>query len=149
RLALARMYHEKKRYAAAARLWADALAADPTLGDNRRTQHRYNAACDAALAAAGKGKDDSPPDAEARAKERSQAPHWLRAERHAWAKLLDGSDTKARPLIARALQHWKADPDLAGVRDLDDLKALPESERDAWRALWTDVDRQLREGKAP
>ena len=61
------MAYDTKRYAAAARLWAEALEADPTLADDRRAQHRYNAACAAALAAAGQGEDDPKPDDAARA----------------------------------------------------------------------------------
>ena len=42
------------------------------------------------------------------------------------------------------------DPDLAGVRDVAALAALPEAERDEWRALWVEVDRLLKgAGKAP
>ena len=62
RLALAQMCYDTKRHAAAARFWAEALAADPKLGDDRQAGHRYNAACAAALAGAGQGKDDPPPD---------------------------------------------------------------------------------------
>ena len=55
RLALAQICHDTGRFAAAARFWARALAEDPKLGDDRQTQHRYNAACDAALVASGRG----------------------------------------------------------------------------------------------
>ena len=61
RLALAQMCYDTKRHAAAARLWAEALAADPKLGDDRQAQHRYNAACAAALAAAGGARTTRPP----------------------------------------------------------------------------------------
>src|SRR5262249_46303869 len=54
--------HHKRRYVAAARLWADALAADPKLAADPQAQHRYNAACSAARAAAGEGEDDPMPD---------------------------------------------------------------------------------------
>jgi tetratricopeptide (TPR) repeat protein len=51
RLQLAYRAYEKKLYAASTRLFGDALDADPKLADDRRVQHRYNAACAAALAA--------------------------------------------------------------------------------------------------
>ena len=35
---------------------------------------------------------------------------------------------------------WKADADLADVRDPDALAKLPEAERKAWQSLWADVD---------
>ena len=50
RLRLAQRAYDKALHATAARLWAEALAADPKLGDDRQAQHRYNAACAAALA---------------------------------------------------------------------------------------------------
>ncbi len=62
RLALAQMYYDTKRFAAAAQFWAEAIEADPKLGDDRRAGHRYNAACAAALAASGQAKDEPSPD---------------------------------------------------------------------------------------
>ena len=58
-IALATMCQQptKKRDAAAARLYADAFAAEPKLAADLQQQHRYNAACSAALAAAGEGED--------------------------------------------------------------------------------------------
>jgi tetratricopeptide (TPR) repeat protein len=47
----------KKRYAAAARFYADAFTAEPKLADDLQRWNRYGAACAAALAAAGKGED--------------------------------------------------------------------------------------------
>lgn len=143
RLAVAQMCHDTKRYAAAARFWAEALAADPRLGDDRRPGHRYNAACAAALAAAGRGTDDPRPDDAARARLRGQALGWLEAERAAWAKVLDSGGARARPRVRRTFEHWRVDPDLAGVRDPSALARLPESERAAWRSLWAEVDALL------
>ena len=62
RLELAWRAQSTGRYSAAARLWAEALEADPKLADSRQAQHRYNAACAAALAGSGRGKDDPAPD---------------------------------------------------------------------------------------
>ena len=137
------MYSDINRHGAAAAFWAEVLAADPEVADDRKAQLRYRAACDAALAAAGRGTDDPKPDAAARAKLRAQALGWLEAERAAWAEVLDSSDAQARPVVRHALQHWRADPDLAGVRDPDALERLSETERDAWRSLWAEVDRLL------
>ena len=63
---LANFCYDSKRYAAAARVWSEAMEADPKLVDDRQAQHRYNAAC-AALAAAGQGIDDPPPNDDGRA----------------------------------------------------------------------------------
>ncbi len=133
RLGFARLCYDQGLYMAAARFWAEALKADPKLGDDRQAGHRYNAACAAALAAAGQGTDDPKPDDAAWAGLRGQALGWLRAERAAWAKLLDAGGSQSRLLVQQTLQHWQADSDLAGVRDAEALAKLPESERGAWR----------------
>jgi tetratricopeptide (TPR) repeat protein len=146
RLTFARMAYDTKRYAAAARLWAEALDADPKLADDLRAQHRYAAACAAALAGCGQGRDDPPPDDAARARLRGQALDWLRADLALRTKQLDTDATAAR----NALAHWKVDADLAGVRDPAALAALSGAERDAWRALWAEVDRLLlKSGNSP
>jgi Tfp pilus assembly protein PilF len=143
RLSLGQMCYDTKRFAAAARFWGEALVTEPTLGDDRRAGHRYNAACVAALAAAGQATDDPKPDDAARAMLRVQALDRLKAEFAAWEKMLDSGDAQARPVVAQTLQHWKVDPDLAGVRDAEALARLPESERVAWRSLWSEVDALL------
>jgi hypothetical protein len=74
---------------------------------------------------------------------RGQALEWLKAERIAWAKVLESGDAKSRPVVAQTLQHWQADPDLAGVRDPEALAKLPEAEQAAWRSLWAEVDAVL------
>ena len=70
-----------KLYAAALRFRAEALEEDPKLGDNRRAQHRYNAACSALLVAAGRGKDATPLDDAARSDLRRRA---LRGSGPSW-----------------------------------------------------------------
>jgi Flp pilus assembly protein TadD len=149
RLAFARMASDTRRYAGAARLWAEALDADPKLAADRRAQRPYNAACAAALAAAGRGEDDPRPDDAARARLRSQALAWLQAELAAWSKVLDAGNSQARPFVRQTLRHWRADPDLAGVRDADALARLPAAERAAWAALWAGVDGLLGDASFP
>ena len=97
-------------------------------------QHRYIAARAAALAAAGRGKDEPPPDAAAKAELRRKALDWLRAELAAWSKVLDSDDPKAGAAVAPTLRHWKEESDLAGVRDRDAIAASPPDERRAWEA---------------
>jgi serine/threonine protein kinase/Flp pilus assembly protein TadD len=122
-----------KRYAAAARLFADAFASQPRLADDLQAQPRYNAACAAALAAAGQGSEAAQLDAKERARLRQRALDWLRADLTAWAKTTD------RAVLQRTLAHWQRDSDLASLRDKDALAKLPEAEREAWRKLWADV----------
>jgi tetratricopeptide (TPR) repeat protein len=137
RLQLAQRAYDKSLHASAARLWSDVIASDAKLRDDRQVQHRYNAACAAALAAAGQSKDDPKPDDAARASLRAQALVWLNGELDLWRMLVN--DPKARPVIVQTLKHWQEDADLASVRDAPALESLPEAERGRWRALWNDV----------
>jgi eukaryotic-like serine/threonine-protein kinase len=146
RLDVVQMCSDTKRFAAAARFWAEAMKADPKLGEDRQAYHRYNAACAAALAAAGKDVDDPSPNDVAKANLRGQALTWLKAELAAWAKFLDADGARAQPVVIQMLQHWKVDTDLAGVRDA--LSKLPESERKPWQALWADVDALLNKARS-
>jgi hypothetical protein len=144
RLALAQRAYDTKHYASAARLWAEALDSDPKLAVDRRTQHTYNAACAAALASAGQGRDEPAPDADAKAKLRTQALEWLRNELAAWDRFLAPGPPSVRTTVVQTLQHWKADTDLASLRDPAALALLPSDEQAAWKALWADVDALLR-----
>jgi tetratricopeptide (TPR) repeat protein len=134
-----RRAYDTARHALAARLWAEALDADPKLADDRQPRHRYNAACAAAIAGSGQGKDDPPPDDVAKAKLRAQALGWLTAELTTWTTLLETAKADQRAGIVQTLQHWQQDAELAGVREAKAIEALPESEREVWRALWKDV----------
>ncbi len=140
RLALAKRAYDKTLHATSARFWAEALAADPGLGDNRQTQHRYNAACSAALAGSGKGSDDPPPDNATKAKLRRHALDWLKAELGAWSKIVDSGPPQARPFVASTLKHWQEDIDLAGIRDTQELAKLSDEERATFKQLWNDVE---------
>jgi hypothetical protein len=139
---------DARRYAAAARFWSEAFAAEPALAADRKAGRRYNAACAAALAASGEGKDEPKPDHAARAKLRRLALDWLQAELATWTKVLDSAEPKARAGVAQTLAHWRADPDLSGIRDDKALAALAEPERLGWRALWDQVDRVRKQADA-
>jgi hypothetical protein len=145
RLALARRAYDTRRYAAAGKLWGDALEADPKLADDRKVPHRYNAACAAALAAAGQGEGEPAPGNQARAKLRERARMWLSAELKTWTRLLESAKDPERDFAERKLAHWKRDSDLAGIRNAEALAKLPEAERKAWQALWAEVDERLRQ----
>jgi serine/threonine-protein kinase len=153
---LGRLCYDKALHAAAARFWADVFAADPRLAADRQAQHRFDAACCAALAGCGRAKDDPPLDEAAQAGLRRQALDWLKAELAAWSKVADAGAPEGRAAAAAALAHWRRDSDLAGIRDDDALARLPEAERTAWRALWAEADALLApvgdagaKGKAP
>jgi tetratricopeptide (TPR) repeat protein len=129
-LALARVAHVKGFYATAARLSAGALVDNPAL-----RAARYNAACAAALAGVGKGRDAKTLDDAERARWREQAVAWLRADLVLREKQLAADPAE----VARALAHWTKDPDLTGIRDEAEVANLPAEERTACRALWRDV----------
>jgi serine/threonine-protein kinase len=160
RLALLGICQFQGRYGAAARLYADAFAADPQLADDlnkeclRRTGGReavgdrieaFNSACRylaarcAALAGCGQGKDGESLSAEERTRWRDQARDWLQADLAAWAKMLDSDSQAARDLAKRILEHWQVDPDLAGLRDPLALEKLPPDERQKYHTLWNTV----------
>jgi tetratricopeptide (TPR) repeat protein len=129
----------------------DALAAfseaqrlDRSLSESRQWQLLYHAARAAARAAAGKGKDEPPPDDAAKVKLRQQALDWLMAELAEWAKVLQSQGPRARPFVAQMVQRWMVEPDLAGIRDRDVRAKLPAEEQKAWEALWKDVDALLK-----
>ena len=50
---------------------------------------------------------------------------------------------EAMATAIKALERWRADADLAGVRDPQTLNKLPEVERKAWQALRAEVDHFL------
>ncbi len=148
-MALTQMLFDTRHYAAAARFWSDVLRTDPKVGESRESGVRYNAACAACLAVAGKGKDEPPLDDAARAKLRSLALDWLTAELATWTKLLGGGDPKVRARVAETMRHWRADGDLVSVRDPQSLEKLPEAERKQWQSLWADVDALGKRSEAP
>jgi hypothetical protein len=125
----------KRMNGAAARFYDQAFAAEPKLV----APNRYSAACVAALAGCGQGKDADKLDDKERYRLRRQALDWLRADLEANRLLLEKDGNKAGPNVAGNMRHWLADADFAGVRGLDALGKLPESERPPWQKLWNDV----------
>jgi tetratricopeptide (TPR) repeat protein len=138
RLQVAQVAYDRQQFAAATRLWAEALASDPDPGAPQAPL-RYNAARAAALAAAGQGKDEPPISDAAKAKLRGQALGWLKAELTVWSKLFESGPPQDRPAIVQTLSNWQQDPDLAGIRDAAVLAKLPGDERKEWQALWARV----------
>jgi serine/threonine protein kinase/TolA-binding protein len=127
----------KRQHLTASRLYADAFAADPKLAGVLGAGHRYNAACYAALAAAGQGTERLPDKAAVML--RRQALRWLRADLALHAK------ATAPQTVRQRLAHWQQDSDLAAVRDLAALDRLPDDERKDWRRLWDDVAALLKQ----
>src|SRR5262249_34889856 len=120
----------------------------PKLAEDPRSQHRYSAACVAALAADGQGRDADKLDQKERECLRSQAYDWLRAELAAWARLFNDTP-QVRVILRQALAHWLKAPDLASVREPTALAKLPPDDEAAWCRLWDDVEALLRQTGEP
>jgi tetratricopeptide (TPR) repeat protein len=133
----------KKLNRTAAGLYADAFAADPKLADDVKAAHRYNAACYAALAAAGQGEDSAQIDEPERTRLRKQALDWLRADLTLRTRQLPAD----RAVFLRMMKHWQNDSDLTGIRDEAALAKLPLEEREAFVKLWADVADRLKQAQ--
>ena len=94
RVDVGQMCADKNLHAAALRFRGEALDEDPKLGESRRLQLRYNAACSALLVADGRGEDAARHlDEAAKADLRRRALRWLRAEVAAWSGAFDAATT--------------------------------------------------------
>jgi serine/threonine-protein kinase len=161
RLALVAVCQLQGRYHAAARLYADAFAAEPELAERLAAecgsraaradeqpvgrvedlsmQCRHPAARCAALAGYGLGKDGANLSDTERTRWRRQARAWLHADLTFWAKMLDNGSRPAQVQIRKMLTQWQADPDLAGLREPSALDRLARDERKECLALWQEV----------
>jgi serine/threonine-protein kinase len=139
RLALLGVCRFKNRTSASAGLYADAFAADATLAGKPGFSHRYNAVRSAALAGCGNGADATDLGDAERKRWRDQAREWLKAELAARVRALDANPTAAREGVREALTRWSNEPDLAGLREPDELNKLPADEREQFLALWEEV----------
>jgi tetratricopeptide (TPR) repeat protein len=132
--------------AAAARLYREVVTARPEL-----TGLRFPAACAAALAGCGAG-DAAQLDDKERARWRAEALGWLRADVKMWRKALENKLPRTRKVAQGALEFWKGNTDLAGLREAAALARLPAAEREAWQKLWAEVEgllQQARQGQQP
>jgi serine/threonine-protein kinase len=126
------------QFAAAARSFAAAFAADAKLAANTREGHRYVAAR-AAARAAGQGEDAGALPDKVVVMLRRQALRWLRADLAQSAGHLATAEPEAAGAVRQALRNWQQDRDLAPVRDPEALDRLREDERQPWHQLWDDV----------
>jgi tetratricopeptide (TPR) repeat protein len=149
RLGLVVVCQARKLHAARARLYAAAFSAEPKLADFLPAQHRYAAACSAALAAVGRGEDAAKLDGKERARLRKQALGWLRADLAVYTKLTEGGPPAARAFVQQQMGRWQKDSGLAGLRDREALARLPAEERAACERLWADVAALLKKAEAP
>jgi serine/threonine-protein kinase len=138
-LGFARVCLVKKLYGTSARLFEEVSTMSSKWADDPKTGNRCDAACAAAQAGCGPGKDEPPLDEPARARWRKQALDWLRADLARWTQVAD-STPQNHAAVQKELQRWQYTPRLAGLRDETDLAKLPEGEREAWRKFWAEVE---------
>ena len=138
RLALLGVCQFTNRTLALSRLHFSAYAADAQLAKDPGTDHRYRAACAAALVGRGHGADVADLDEKEKKHWREQARNWLRKDVAAWEKLLSTSAGRLR--AAQSLTRWRVDPDLTGLRAPSELASLSTDERRDCLALWAEVD---------
>jgi serine/threonine-protein kinase len=140
RIALAELCREyKKRYAAAARLYAEAFAEQSKFAENVNLTHCFDAAAAAALAGCGQGEDAAQLDEKERARLRKQAHDLLRARLEKFKQLAEKGPAENHAAISRRLQNWEKVNVFAGVREAGSLARLPETERGDWQQLWEEV----------
>jgi tetratricopeptide (TPR) repeat protein len=101
---------------------------------------RYDAACVAALAGCGQGKDAANLVPEEYARLRGQALTWLQADLSARRTKLEKEREKSGAQVLETMRHWQVDTDFNGVRGDKALAKLPEAERREWQKLWQDVE---------
>jgi serine/threonine-protein kinase len=147
RIALAGLATNRGLYAAAARLYGEAIDPGAKPDDDAQHQARYHGAVMAVLASCGQGRDDPRPDEAARVELRRRALGWLRASLAVETTNLAKVAPEARRTKALALVNWTNDPDLAGVRDTEALTKLQAQEQKAWRDLWGQVHTLLKKAQ--
>jgi tetratricopeptide (TPR) repeat protein len=146
---LAELCRCKHRFAASARFWQEAFAANPGLAEDAAKAPRYQAARAALLAASGQGEDAAKLDERERAGWRKQSREWLQAELAWRTRQGDQGKEVARAEVRRMLQHWLHDSALLGVRDGKALDELPAEERVAWQRFWAEVKALLAPARVP
>jgi tetratricopeptide (TPR) repeat protein/tRNA A-37 threonylcarbamoyl transferase component Bud32 len=147
-LTVARICKAKQYNAAAARFYAAAFAAQPTLAENIDAGDRYDAACAAARAGSGMGGTANQLEEDKRALLRRQALDWLRDDLALAGRLLATSTPQARSAISSRLERWRSEADLQEVRDPVKIAKLPRDEHTPWLQLWADWDALLRPPQA-
>jgi hypothetical protein len=137
----------------AACLCARAFETDPRIAAGESfvingNTHRYDAACDAALAGCGQGSD-APAAPVAQAELRTQALNWVRADLAMRAGQATSRNPGDQRMAALLLEAWLRDSDLAGLRPGPGFIDLPADERAAWDAFWADVRATLDRARKP
>ncbi len=128
---------------AAARLYTQALAADPDLPHVQGETHFMGAARAAATAGTGRSRDDPPPGPAERGAASPNGAAWLRADLDGWCRRFAPDRPETRRRAAKYYRRWMEDPNVAAVCDPEALAALPADELKAWREFWHEVETRI------
>ncbi len=133
------------RFAALARIYNEAFAADP----KSMSVYRLAAVRVAVQAGCGHGIDAGSVSEAERRKWRDQARQWLREELSGVKVELNRDFTKARESVRQKLTEWRTDPELTGIREPAELAKLSVEEQTDCRNIWTDVKAVLDSASKP
>ena len=143
RRALIAVAQRHRWLAAAARLYSEALEAEPGFAGRQSTYPRVDAARAAAAAGTGPTRDDPAPTPEVKAGLRRLALTWIRAELDDWTRRFAPDRPETRRRATDSFEQWQKDLSFAGVRDPGAIDAIPADEQDAWKAFWADLSAQI------
>jgi tetratricopeptide (TPR) repeat protein len=140
--------HQKQRFVEVAQLFQRCFLRHPGWATgSEKLRPRYYAAATAAMAARREGVGADRLDEDGLRRWREQARLWLRAELDAWVAVQKRGDAAELKALRKAVDYWREDGWLSGVRDAKALAKLPEAERQAWQQLWADVEALLKKAQ--
>jgi eukaryotic-like serine/threonine-protein kinase len=142
RTAFAKLCAIRQLFATSARLWEENFASRGERPADLRAPDHYAAACSAALAGCGRGAELNAADRAACDRWRQQALAWLRIDLIDYSRLIASGAPRDRSRARKRLGQWQISPALAGIRDETALAGVSQSEREALRAFWSEVDAQ-------
>jgi tetratricopeptide (TPR) repeat protein len=146
-LPLAQLCYVRGHYATAVEFYAKAFVASKELADDCRTGHRFNAACAAALAAAGKGNDAAGRADSQKRSWRRQTHEWLERDLEHWTELISAGGAGGSVEAGWFLTSCREAAELASLRGQRAIDLLPPDERDEWRTLWRHVDELIEQSR--
>jgi tetratricopeptide (TPR) repeat protein len=130
----------------AARFYANVFVLEPEIAENLEKGYRYVAACAAARACSGESDESAKLDEREKSRWRGQAFQWLNTDLVARKTQINSKKLDDRPALLKRLHQWLETPDLAALRNPEELEKLPPEERKAWSTFWADVNGLLSDG---